>query len=165
MGVSVSGWTTRFWVVRTRTYEVVGLKEAVDDALPGLSGSSDDEHEWLGAVGHVLRWSRIRSSCEDRDRIYTLFIPNCGADKQPALSGSGLRTGGYVQGRSGCSETYTMKGKKRRTKRVKRDARCRRVALQVLHNHITQLGVHCIPRHFCVEGGDSIWHALSAVGS
>ena len=114
------------------TYEVVGLEEAVDDALPGLSGSSDDKNEWLRTVGHCLRCIRMKSSCEDRDGIYTLLIPNCGADKQPALSGGGLRTGGYVQRRSGCSETCAMKGKKRRTKKVKRDARCRRVALQVL---------------------------------
>ena len=42
------------------TYEVVGLEEAVDDTLPGLPGSSDDEHEWLGTVGHCLRCNRMR---------------------------------------------------------------------------------------------------------
>ena len=36
------------------TYEVVGLEEAVDDALPGLPGSSDEEHEWLSDVSQVL---------------------------------------------------------------------------------------------------------------
>ena len=103
------------------------------------------------------------SSYENMDGLYTLLIPNCGADKQAALSGGGLRTGGYVQQewvfRNMCHERKETTHEEGKT-----DVRYRRVALQVLQNHITQLGFHCIPRHFCVEGGDSIWHALSEVG-
>ena len=36
-----------------RTYEVVGLEEAVDDALPGQTGSAGNEDEGVGG-GHIV---------------------------------------------------------------------------------------------------------------